>query len=314
MLFDGTYARGRAAELVSEGAWLQALLDVEAALARANAAAGSVPAEAAERIAAVCRAERFDARALAREAADHATVVVPLVRALRAQVGDADAGFVHLGATSQDVVDSAAMVLAGRALDAIADDLDGAAAAACALAREHRATPMIGRTLLQQALPTTFGLRAAGWMHGLDGARQRLLAVRSNELWVQLGGPVGSGDPRVAAAVARELGLTEPLLPWHTIRLPIAALAGALGATSGIVAKIARDVTLLAQDEVGELREGGEGRGGSSAMAHKRNPVAAVSALACARRTPALVATLLASMEQEHERAAGAWGRRSGGR
>ncbi len=233
--------------------------------------------------------------------------MIPLVRALREAVGDDDARFVHLGATSQDVLDSAAMLLTRDALAATLADAAAARDAAAALAREHRATPLIGRTLLQQALPTSFGLRAAGWAVAIDQAAGRLSAVRERDLWAQLGGPVGREDPAVAAALAAELGLAAPPLCWHTLRLPIAAVAGATAALAGSLGKLARDVTLLAQNEVGELREGTPGRGGSSAMAHKRNPVAAVSVLACTRRVPALAATLLAAMEQEHERAAGAW-------
>jgi 3-carboxy-cis,cis-muconate cycloisomerase len=180
------------------------------------------------------------------------------------------------------------------------------------LAEAHRDTPMIGRTLLQQAVPITFGLRAAGWLTGIDAARRRLRQVRDSELAVQMGGPVGARAPAVAARVATELGLTEPVMPWQAIRLRPVTLAVALGAFDGVLAKIARDVTLLAQQEVAEVSEGGDSdpahpRGGSSAMAHKRNPVAAVSVLACTKRTPGLVAGALAAMEQEHERAAGAW-------
>jgi 3-carboxy-cis,cis-muconate cycloisomerase len=167
---------------------------------------------------------------------------------------------------------------------------------------------MIGRTLLQQAVPVTFGLRAAGWLTGLDSGRRRLRQVRDGELAVQMGGPVGARAPAVAARVATELGLAEPVMPWQAIRLRPVTLAAALGAFDGVLAKIARDVTLLAQQEVAEVTEGGGAdRGGSSAMAHKRNPVGAVSVLACTKRTPGLVATALAAMEQEHERAAGAW-------
>jgi 3-carboxy-cis,cis-muconate cycloisomerase len=302
------YARGEAAGAVDGRAWLQAMLDVEAALARAGAHEGSVPAEAAEAIAAACRAERFDLAAIARGAADSATPVVALVAALREAVGGDAAPHVHAGATSQDIVDTAAMLVAHRALGPLLEDAGVAADAAAALAAAHRTTPMAGRTLLQQALPTSFGLRAAGWLVGLDEARAELAAVREQRLAVQMGGPVGTRDPAVAARVAAELGLAAPVLPWHAIRVRPALLAGALGALAGVAAKVARDVTLLAQDEVGEATEGGDpGRGGSSSMAHKHNPVAAVCVLACSGRVPGLVATLLASMTQEHERAAGAW-------
>ncbi|HWF35167.1 MAG TPA: lyase family protein [Solirubrobacteraceae bacterium] len=307
-LFSATYARGGAAAQSGDAAWLQALLDVEAALARACASEELIPAHAAEAIAAACRPERFDAAAIGREGGEHASVVVPLVRALREAVGDKLAGYVHLGATSQDILDTAQMLVARRALAPVLGDAESAADAAARLADAHRDTAMTARTLLQAALPTSFGLRAAGWLTGIDEARRRLEAARVRELAVQMGGPVGNRDPAIAARVAAELGLAEPTLPWHANRGRVASLAAALGILAGALAKIARDVTLLAADEVGEVREGGPaGRGASSAMAHKRNPVAAVSVLACARRVPGLVTTLVAGMEQEHERAAGAW-------
>jgi 3-carboxy-cis,cis-muconate cycloisomerase len=307
-LFGGIYARGAVAAEVSDRAWLQAMLDVEAALARACAAESLIPGLAADEIADACRADRFDIAALGRDAADSATPVVALVKALRAAVAEPAREHVHLGATSQDIADTALMLIARRALEPLLDDASAAADAAAGLAGAHRDTPMIGRTLLQQAVPVTFGLRAAGWLTGLDSGRRRLRQVRDGELAVQMGGPVGARAPAVAARVATELGLAEPVMPWQAIRLRPVTLAAALGAFDGVLAKIARDVTLLAQQEVAEVTEGGGAdRGGSSAMAHKRNPVGAVSVLACTKRTPGLVATALAAMEQEHERAAGAW-------
>jgi 3-carboxy-cis,cis-muconate cycloisomerase len=309
-LFSGVYGRGDVAAHVTDGAWLQAMLDVEAALARACAAERLIPDTAAAEIAAACRAERFDLAELARRTADNATPIVGLVAALRAAVPEPVAAHVHLGATSQDVMDTALMLIARRALAPLLRDAGAAADAAARLADEHRHTPMIGRTLLQQALPITFGLRAAGWLVGIDAAGGRLADVRDHELAVQMGGPVGARGPAVAARVAAELELIEPVLPWQAIRVRPVNLAAALGALSGVLAKIARDVTLLAQQEVAECREGSDPahpRGGSSAMSHKRNPVGAVSVLACSKRTPGLVASVLADMEQEHERAAGAW-------
>ena len=267
------YARGAVAEAVGDEAWLQAMLDVEAALGGDK-----------------LRAQDVDLAELAREAAEHASPVVPLAR----RFPDS-----HAGATSQDILDTAMMLVAKRALEPLLADARAAADAAAALAEAHRDTPIMGRTLLQDALPTSFGLKAAGWMAAMDEAATALAVA---PLAVQMGGPVGHRDPGVAAAVARELGLAEPLLPWHTNRLRPAALAAALGGLAGVLGKIARDVTLMP-----EVREGVEGRGGSTAMAHKRNPVAAVSVLACTRRVPGLVATMLAAMEQELERAAGAW-------
>jgi 3-carboxy-cis,cis-muconate cycloisomerase len=303
-LFGGLYARGGAADQVSDSSWLQAMLDVEAALARACARAGEIPEAAAEAIARECRAERFDLPELARAAAEHASPVVPLARLLRERAGE----HAHHGATSQDILDTAMMLVAKRALAPLLADLGAAAGAAATLAQTHRDTPVSARTLLQPALATSFGLKAAGWMGSLDEAGAWLRDVRDRALAVQMGGPVGHRAPAVAAYVAEDLGLAAPLLPWHANRLRPAGLASALGATAGALAKIARDVVLMAQAEVAEVREGGgDARGRSSAMAHKRNPVAAVSVLACTGRVPGLVATVLGGMAQEHERAAGSW-------
>jgi len=288
------------------------MLDAEAALARAQARVGLMSEAGAARVTAACRAANFDVAALGRDAAAAGNPVVPLVRALTAAVG-ADVP-VHHGATSQDILDTAAMLVAHRALGPILDDLTGAAEAAARHAEEHRDTPMAGRTLLQHAVPITFGLTAAGWLTGLDTAARRLAELRATRLAAQLGGAAGTlatlGEhgPAVAAAFAAELGLAEPALPWHTERGRIAELAGALGTAAGAVAKPARDVTLLAQTEIAEVREGGaDDRGGSSTLPHKRNPIAAVSALAAAAQAPGLVATLLAAGPHEHQRAAGAW-------
>jgi 3-carboxy-cis,cis-muconate cycloisomerase len=307
------FAAGRVAAAVDDAAWLQAMLDFEAALARASARFGIVPAEAAEEIAAACRAELYDVDELGRASADAGNPAAPLVKALTAQVGEDAAAHVHRGATSQDVVDTAAMLVAKQALSVLLDDLGACAEASARLADEHRATVLAGRTLLQQAAPVTFGLKAAGWLRGLTEARE-LIAFRERFLQVQLGGAVGTlsaledNGLDVADELARELGLAPMTLPWHTMRFRVGALAGVVGAAAGVVEKIARDVILLAQTEVGEAREASaEGRGGSSTMPQKQNPVGAVAAVACACRAPGLVATLLASMGQEHERAAGAW-------
>jgi 3-carboxy-cis,cis-muconate cycloisomerase len=312
-LFAGVLERGGVRGEVGDRAWLQALLDFEAALARAEARAGVIDAASAEAIARACRAEAFDATVLGREAAETGNPVPALVKALGAAVGGAAAKHVHHGATSQDALDTAAMLVAARACRPLLDDLNAAAAAAAALGDRHRGTLMAGRTLLQQALPLPFGLVAAGWMAGLDAAAARLGDLRRTGLAVQLGGAVGTlaalGDHGIAVLgfLAEGLDLAVPVLPWHTERTRVVALAGAIGAAAGAVAKPARDLTLLAQTEVGEVREGTPGRGGSSTLPHKRNPVAAVSALGCAARAPGLVATLLAGMAQEHQRAAGAW-------
>ena len=312
-LLGGVLARGDVPGCLDDRAWVRAMLEVEAALARAQAAAGLLTPEAAEAVTAACDdADAYDVEALGRAAASSGNPVVPLVAAVRERAGDA-AGAVHRGATSQDVLDTAVMLLARDALVPLRGDVRAAADAAAALAATHRGTVLAGRTLLQQALPTTFGLKAAGWAAGLDDAGERLDA-RVHALPVQLGGAAGTlagfdgAGHRVAAALAGELGLVRPELPWHAVRLPVTDLAGALGSAAGVLGKVALDVVLLAQAEVAEVREGVPGRGGSSAMAHKRNPVAAVSARAAALRAPGLVATLLvAAQVQEHERAAGGW-------
>jgi 3-carboxy-cis,cis-muconate cycloisomerase len=312
-LFDGTFARGGAASAVADAAWFRALLEVEAALARSAARLGVVSETAAATVTTVCAdPARLDLATVVARAADAGNPVPPLVRALQDAVGEDAARAVHVGATSQDILDTALVLLARNAIAAVDADLAAAAAAAARLAAAHRDDAVMGRTLMQQALPTTFGLKAAGWLAGLDGARLRLAEVVAS-LPVQYGGAAGtlvaSSGSGVAlrSALATELGLADTAAPWHTVRLPIADLAGALGATAGVLATVAVDVVLMAQTEVAEVSEGGDSRGGSSAMPHKRNPVAAISARACARRAPGLVATLFAAMEQEHERAAGAW-------
>jgi 3-carboxy-cis,cis-muconate cycloisomerase len=311
-LFDGTFARGGAAAAVSDDAWFRALLAAEAALARAAARVGLVPTTAADAVTAACDDPgRLDLATVIAKAADAGNPVPALVRALQDAVGERDAVAVHVGATSQDVLDTALLLIARNAIAAIDADLVAASDAAARLAVAHRDDVVMGRTLMQQALPTTFGLKAAGWLAGLDGARLRLAEVVAS-LPVQYGGAAGtlaaSGGSGVAlrTAFAAELGLADAPVPWHAVRLPIADLAGALGAAAGVIATVAVDIVLMAQTEVAEVSEGGT-RGGSSAMPHKHNPVAAISARACARRAPGLVGTLFGAMEQEHERAAGAW-------
>jgi 3-carboxy-cis,cis-muconate cycloisomerase len=343
-LFGGVFARDGAA--TDDTAWLQAMLDAEAGLARALERAGLAPAGAGAAVTAAAQASEFDLGELGELAALTGNPVPALARALARRVPQAAARAVHHGATSQDIVDTAAMLLARRVIDVVLADLDRAADTTAALADAHRSTMMIGRTLLQQAVPITFGLVAAGWLTSLDEAREGLAAVGSQRLAVQFGGAAGTlaslGDdgPRVAALLAEDLGLALPVLPWHTDRLRIIDLAAALARVTAALGKIARDVTLLAQSEVGEVSEGKAGdagagaaasqngspgpaaaaaglawppaaagprRGGSSAMPHKHNPVAAIAVLGCTKQAPGLLATLVACAEQEHQRAAGAW-------
>jgi 3-carboxy-cis,cis-muconate cycloisomerase len=310
-LFAGLFVPQEVRQATGGRAWLQAMLDFESGLAAAEARAGLVPAEAARAIAEAARADRFDPEALAAEARSFGNPAAPLVRALREAVGEEGAAHVHRGATSQDVLDTAAMLVARRALQPIGAQLRAVAAACARLAEEHRATPMAGRTLLQQAVPITFGLKAAGWLAGVDRARARLGAV---PLAAQLGGAAGTlaalgGDgPRVAELLAEELGLPEPALPWHTERGRVGELGAALALCAGALEKVALDVELLAQSEVGEVAESSAGaRGGSSTMPHKRNPVGSALAIACARRVRGATSVLIGGLAQEHERAAGAW-------
>ena len=260
-LFDGVFGRG--AVDTSDQAWLQAMLDTEAALARALEQAGMASPGTGAAVTAAARAEAFDAAELGRQAALTGNPVPALVRELTRMLPAGPAGAVHQGATSQDIIDTAAMLLARQALGVISDDLAAAAAAAARLAAVHRETIMIGRTLLQQAVPVTFGLVAAGWLTGLDEATTALDRVAASRLAVQFGGAAGTlsalggRGPEVAALLAAELGLRAPTLPWHTDRLRITEIAGACAGVTGVLSKIARDVTLLAQSEVGEVAEGG---------------------------------------------------------
>src|SRR5690242_6698520 len=324
-LFGGVFARGGVE--ADDAAWLQAMLDAEAGLARALERAGLAPAGSGEAVTAAARAGNFDPNELGGLAALTGNPVPGLARALARQVPQTAVSAVHRGATSQDIVDTAAMLLAKRAIDVIAADLARAADAAAGLAAAHRDSIMIGRTLLQQAVPVTFGLVAAGWLTSLDEARAGLDAVRPR-LAVQFGGAAGTlaslgeAGQRVTALLATELGLAAPVLPWHTNRLRMIDLGAALARVAAALGKIARDVTLLAQSEVAEVSEGGPAeardkdpqasaasprRGGSSAMPHKRNPVASIAILGCTRQVPGLLATLAAASEQELQRAAGAW-------
>lgn len=332
-LLSPVRAGSEAEQATDDTAFLQAMLDAEAALTRAQASLGLAPRSAADAVTAAARADRFDPRDLALRARSGGNPVIPLAADLTAAVGDEAGPYVHRGATSQDIVDTALMLLAARTLDGVLADLESAAAALAGLAEEHRTTAMPGRTLTQHAVPTTFGLKAAGWRGMVLDAHDRLTAVRDG-LPAQLGGAAGTlaafgaharaaGDAETAAtdpgtdtpaedtglallgAYARETGLAEPELPWHTLRTPVAELGSALAFACGALGKPAADVLVLSRTETGEVAEGSGG--GSSAMPHKSNPVRATLISAAARQAPALAAVLQQSLAAEDERPAGAW-------
>src|SRR6185503_5493752 len=300
---------------------LQHMLDFEAALARAEAAAGVIPGRAVEPIARACRAESFDLAQLAEAATRSGNLAIPLVKALTAAVAKLDneadaeaARYVHWGATSQDVIDTAAMLSLRAGIDALLVDLDRAIAGFAALARKHRNTAVVARTWLQHALPMPFGLKLAEYAAALHRSKLRLQRLRSEALALQFGGAAGTlaalGDKGLAVAekLADELKLPLAEAPWHTHRDRIAEAASVFAIVAGSCGKIARDVSLMMQTDVGEAFEpSGEGRGGSSTMPHKRNPVAAASALGAATMAPNLAATILAAQVQDHERSAGPW-------
>jgi 3-carboxy-cis,cis-muconate cycloisomerase len=298
----------------SAEAHVKAMLAFEAALSLAEARAGVIPPEAASAIEAACQVELFDITALYREAALAGTPAIPLVRMLTAQVEGQAKRYVHWGATSQDAIDTALMLQMREGLNLLLEGLLAVGAACATLAEQHRQTLMVGRTLLQQALPITFGLKAARWLT-LVTRQVRALQVRRNQtLAVQLGGAAGTlaslGEkgPQVVYALAEELKLTAPDQPWHTERDRVAEIAGALGVVAGAMSKIGSDLALLAQTEVGEASEGvAPGKGGSSAMPQKRNPVDTTAAIAAARLAIGVVPVILNAMSQEHERAVGGW-------
>jgi 3-carboxy-cis,cis-muconate cycloisomerase len=313
-------------QATGDAAYVRGMLEAEAALTRAQATLGLAPTQAAAAVtAAASDTARYDARDLALRARSGGNPVIPLVADLTAAVAERDpdaAQYVHRGATSQDILDTATMLVALRALEPVVADLDRTAQALARLAAEHRDTLMPGRTLTQHAVPTTFGLKTAGWRVLVLDARDRLAAVCS-ALPAQLGGAAGTlaafhafaeadGSPvgpdlglRLVAAYAAETGLAEPALPWHTLRTPVADLGGALAFTAGALGKIAADVLLLSRTETGEVAEGSGG--GSSAMPHKANPVRATLVAAAARQVPALASVLYGCLVTEDERPAGAW-------
>ncbi|HYX02018.1 MAG TPA: 3-carboxy-cis,cis-muconate cycloisomerase [Reyranella sp.] len=306
-----------AAEAFSDLATLRHMLRFEAALAQAAAEAGLIPKKAAPIIAKACDPALYDPAALADAARRTATLTVPVVKALTDEVEKRDpeaAGYVHWGATSQDVLDTAMVLQLGEALPPVLKEIDGIVAAFAALARKHRRTPMLGRTLLQPATPLALGQKIAGWASDLERARRRLEASFKDSQVLQFGGASGSlsalGEQAEAVmlSIARRLRLDLPAAPWFAQRVRVAALAQDAALVVGALAKAARDIALMMQIEVGEAAEpSGPGRGGSSTMPHKRNPIGAALVLSAAARAPMLAATLVAALAQEHERALGGW-------
>jgi 3-carboxy-cis,cis-muconate cycloisomerase len=303
--------------ICDDTAYLQRMLDFEAALALAEVAAGVIPRRAADAIAQACKAEAFDLAGLAEAAALSGNLAIPLVKALTAHVAKADAEaarYVHWGATSQDVIDTATMLTLRAAIDALLPDLDRAVSGFAKLAKRHRNTAVVARTWLQHALPMPFGLKLAEYAAALHRSRTRLRRLRGDGLALQFGGAAGTlaalGDKGllVSERLAQELKLPLPEAPWHSHRDRVAEAASALAIVSGSCGKIARDVQLMMQTDVAEAFEpSGEGRGGSSTMPHKRNPVASASALAAATLAPNLAATIFAAQVGDHERSAGPW-------
>lgn len=319
-IFEGYLSTPEAMAAFSGSGVVAAMLRFEAALAQAQADEGLVPPAAARSIVGSCRVELFDVEKIVRDSGRAGSVAIPLVRALREAVGlfNAEAvAWTHFGSSSQDVIDTALVLVTRDALALVDADLQRCTEALLALAERHADTPMLARTLMQPASVTSLGFKCADWAAPLVRGRQRLQQAAAQALQLQLGGGVGtlaqmrSDAPRAAAVrarVAAALGLRDGGSAWHTQRDDWVALACALGVVTGSLGKLAADLALLGQHEVGELMEPAEaGRGISTVMPHKRNPVASMVALSAAQRVPQRVAALLAGMVQEHERALGAW-------
>jgi len=316
-LLDSLFGSAAMDAIFSDAARVQRMLDFEAALARAEAVCGLIPDTASEAIARNCKVELLDLGALSEATALAMNPAIPLVKQLTALVSKDDkdaARFVHWGSTSQDVNDTGLVLQMQQAFEILDADLESLAEALIELAQQHRSTPIAGRTLMQHALPTTFGAKVAGWLDGINRHRERFVQTRKRVLVVQFGGAVGTlaslggKGLQVSSALAAGLNLELPSAPWHTQRDRVAEVACVLGLCVGTLGKIARDISLHSQTEIAEILEpAGEGRGGSSTMPHKRNPVASGAVLAAATRMPGLVSAMLSAMVQEDERGLGNW-------
>jgi len=316
-LLDPLFTTDPMREIFSDAQRLQRMLDFEAALAGALVMAAIAPASVLPAIKSQCKTDRFEFAAIAREAALAGNIAIPLVKALSSLVAREDtkaATFVHWGATSQDAIDTGLVLQLRDALELIEEGLANLHGALSRLAETHETTIMAGRTWLQQGPPVTFGLKVAGWLGAIERHQTRIERAREQAMVLQFGGAVGTLaalDGRgleVAAALAHELKIALPELPWHAHRDRLGEVATTLGLLVGTLGKIARDVSLMAQTEIDEVQEpAAPGRGGSSTMPHKRNPVGSAVALAAAIRVPGLVSTMLTAMVQEHERGLGGW-------
>ena len=316
-LIDSLATTEPLAQIFSDESVLQAMLDFESGLARAQAGMGLIPASAAATITASAQSSNFDLAALANATLRAGTPGIPVVKALTEHVRKQDpaaAGFVHWGATSQDVADTAMSLLLKRSQIILANDLLRLEKALARISEQHKDSVMLGRTLMQAAPPVTFGLKVAGWRGAIERSSQRLNDSFGSATILQFGGAsgtlaaVGGKGEELACTLAQEVGLANPEAPWHTHRDRLATMICACGVLTGSLGKMARDVSLLMQTEIAEVAEpGGEGRGGSSTMPHKRNPIACSLTLAAAQRVPGLVASFLSAMIQEHERGVGGW-------
>ncbi|MFW9080271.1 3-carboxy-cis,cis-muconate cycloisomerase [Pseudomonas sp. P2757] len=316
-LFDAYFTARDMREVFCDQGRVQAMLDFEAALARAEARVGLIPASAVAPIADACRADLYDFAALGEAIASAGNSAIPLVKALGKQIAAADAEaerYVHLGATSQDVMDSGLVLQLRQALDLIESELAHLANSLATQAQRYAATPLAGRTWLQHATPVTLGMKIAGWLGAVTRSRQRLRELKPRLLVLQFGGASGTlaalGEQAlpIAEALAEELQLTLPEQPWHTQRDRIVEFGAVLGLIAGSLGKFGRDISLLMQTEAAEVFEpSAPGKGGSSTMPHKRNPVGAAVLIGAATRVPGLVSTLFSAMPQEHERSLGLW-------
>jgi len=316
-LFDGYFTAREMREVFCDLGRVQGMLDFEAALARAEARVGLIPHTAVASIEAACRVEHYDMAALSEAIATAGNSAIPLVKALGKQIASFDAEaerYVHLGATSQDVMDTGLVLQLRQALGLIDGQLSALGDALAAQAEAHAQTPMVGRTWLQHATPVTLGMKIAGWLGAITRSRQRLKALKPRLLVLQFGGASGTlaalGPQAlpIAEALAHELKLGLPEQPWHTQRDRLVEFGAVLGLIAGSLGKLGRDISLLMQTEAGEVFEpSAPGKGGSSTMPHKRNPVGAAVLISAATRVPGLVSTLFSAMPQEHERSLGLW-------